>query len=149
MRILIEQDLVWLYLTNHFNRYAIYLKPQIGGLLQDCSNNSSALAMELLQSCTKPLIYDTKLRNLKLTYEWLFISCLPQSVISIGLFNYIWQIARVWKFHKLNLGSFSWWYSSDFHSTSSSKLHNWHDLTHTGLVTYMFFKAHGYHWFNP
>ena len=28
----------------------------IDGLVQDCSN-SSALAMELLQSCTKPLIY--------------------------------------------------------------------------------------------
>ena len=29
----------------------------INGLVQDCSN-SSALAMELLQSCTKPLICD-------------------------------------------------------------------------------------------
>ena len=28
----------------------------IDGLVQDCSN-SSALAMELLQSCTKPSIY--------------------------------------------------------------------------------------------
>ena len=28
----------------------------IDGLVQDCSN-SSALAMELLQSCTEPLIY--------------------------------------------------------------------------------------------
>ena len=28
----------------------------INGLVQDCSN-SSALAMELLQSCTKPSIY--------------------------------------------------------------------------------------------
>ena len=29
----------------------------IGGLVQDCSN-SSALAMELLQSCTKPSIWN-------------------------------------------------------------------------------------------
>ena len=28
----------------------------IGGLVQDCGN-STALAMELLQSCTKPQIY--------------------------------------------------------------------------------------------
>ena len=28
----------------------------IDGLVQDC-NNSSALALELLQSCTKPLIF--------------------------------------------------------------------------------------------
>ena len=36
----------------------VYLNIQtldIDGLVQDCSN-SSALAMELLQSCTKPLI---------------------------------------------------------------------------------------------
>ena len=33
----------------------IYFKPHINNLVQDCSN-SSALAMELLQSCTKPLI---------------------------------------------------------------------------------------------
>ena len=29
----------------------------VNGLVQDC-RNSSALAMELLQSCTKPSIYD-------------------------------------------------------------------------------------------
>ena len=34
----------------------IYKILYIGGLVQDC-NNSSALAMELLQSCTKPSIY--------------------------------------------------------------------------------------------
>ena len=34
----------------------LYVQAYIDGLLQDCSN-SSALAMELLQSCTKPLIY--------------------------------------------------------------------------------------------
>ena len=36
----------------HYNEYISY----INGLVQDCSN-SSALAMELLQSCTKPSIY--------------------------------------------------------------------------------------------
>ena len=34
----------------------LMLVGHIGGLVQDCSN-SSALAMELLQSCTKPSIY--------------------------------------------------------------------------------------------
>ena len=34
----------------------------IDGLAQDCSN-SSALAMELLQSCAKPSIYDTSVTN--------------------------------------------------------------------------------------
>ena len=32
----------------------------IDGLMQDCSN-SSALALELLQSCTKPWIYDDEI----------------------------------------------------------------------------------------
>ena len=31
----------------------------IDGLVQDCSNSSIALAMELLQSCTKPSICTT------------------------------------------------------------------------------------------
>ena len=34
------------------------------GLVQDC-NNSSALAMELLQSCTKPSVYSTNLPWIK------------------------------------------------------------------------------------
>ena len=34
----------------------------IGGSVQDC-NISSALAMEILQSCTKPSIYTWKLRH--------------------------------------------------------------------------------------
>ena len=55
----------WLrYLTNlHY----------INGLVQDCSN-SSALAMELLQSCTKPLIYNKEqdiYKILKLTQSML------------------------------------------------------------------------------
>ena len=32
-----------------------YIKKNISGLVQDCSN-SSVLAMQLLQSCTKPLV---------------------------------------------------------------------------------------------
>ena len=40
------------------------LNPYIDGLVQDCSN-SSALAMELLQSCTKPLIYQSNLNRIK------------------------------------------------------------------------------------
>ena len=37
-------------------RFISSFKSSIGGLVQDCIN-SSALAMELLQSCAKPLIY--------------------------------------------------------------------------------------------
>ena len=40
-------DLVLLSMVCRYN---------VGGLVQDCSN-SSAVAMELLQSCTKPLMY--------------------------------------------------------------------------------------------
>ena len=44
------------------------LIPHIDGLVQDCSN-SSAFALELLQSCTKPLIYiPTDLYNIGLKY---------------------------------------------------------------------------------
>ena len=38
------------------NKDLFILQGHIDGLVQDCSN-SSALAMELLQSCTKPLTY--------------------------------------------------------------------------------------------
>ena len=38
----------------------------INGLVQDCSN-SSADALELLQFCTKPLIYATKLQCINLS----------------------------------------------------------------------------------
>ena len=41
--------------------------PDINGLVQDCSN-SSALAMELLQSCTKPSTWWTILKKTQLCY---------------------------------------------------------------------------------
>ena len=41
------------FLLVNINKTKQKLKPQIDGLVRDCSN-SSALAMELLQSCTKP-----------------------------------------------------------------------------------------------
>ena len=43
---------------NHVNKGApdVFLGYYIDGLVQDCSN-SSALAMELLQSCTEQSIY--------------------------------------------------------------------------------------------
>ena len=40
--------------------YLIVKKIHIGGLVQNCGN-SSALGMELLQSCTKPSIYWLKI----------------------------------------------------------------------------------------
>ena len=40
----------------HVDSHGWYLTKNIGGLVQDCSN-SSALAMELLQSCTEPSTY--------------------------------------------------------------------------------------------
>ena len=45
-------------MLTHLLRVASVAKRQshIDALVQDCSN-ASALAMELLQSCTKPLIY--------------------------------------------------------------------------------------------
>ena len=39
------------------------------GLVQDC-NNSSALAIELLQSCTKPLIYTCADRISEMIEKW-------------------------------------------------------------------------------
>ena len=45
-----------------------YAVEYIDGLLQDCSN-SSALATELLQSCTKPSIYTVMLFLFLLCYD--------------------------------------------------------------------------------
>ena len=39
--------------TTMYSDILIYITQEIDGLVQDCSN-SSALAMELLQSCTEP-----------------------------------------------------------------------------------------------
>ena len=43
-------------------------------LVQDCSN-SSALAMELLQSCTKPLIYCAYWQRVSNVELWCFLYC--------------------------------------------------------------------------
>ena len=45
-----------LYLSSTSNEFREVFNSHIGGLVQDC-NNSSVLAMELLQSCTKPSIW--------------------------------------------------------------------------------------------
>ena len=50
-----KQQMIWWYLWNHTSLCCSYLWQHIYGLVQDCSY-SSASAMELLQSCTKPLI---------------------------------------------------------------------------------------------
>ena len=47
-----EVEIQWLIL---------HIEYHINGLVQDCSN-SSALAMELLQSCTKPSICKSELK---------------------------------------------------------------------------------------
>ena len=49
---LITIAIVLIYLLN---ACSAYLNPQIGGLVQDCGN-TSALSVELPQSCTQPLI---------------------------------------------------------------------------------------------
>ena len=53
-----HDSLPYFYITQDGARGAIYDKVSyIDGLAQDCSN-SSALALELLQSCTKQSIYN-------------------------------------------------------------------------------------------
>ena len=57
----------------------------IAGLVQDCSN-SSALAMELLQSCTKPSIYSQPYLpswSSNLTFTLLFWTMLPCGSLSV------------------------------------------------------------------
>ena len=51
--------------------YIFYHTSHIDGLVQDCSN-SSALAMELLQSCTKPsiLLFYTEKEVLHILMAW-------------------------------------------------------------------------------
>ena len=44
------------YCVDEFNAFLPFCQQDIDGLVQDCSN-SIANALELLQSCTKPLIY--------------------------------------------------------------------------------------------
>ena len=50
----------------HNSWYVIYLfnscEDGIDGLVQHCSN-SSALAMELVQSCTKPSVYEKEIHG--------------------------------------------------------------------------------------
>ena len=63
----------------HVHKWEVghYLGANIDGLVQDCSN-SSALAIELLQSCTKPLIYSVQ--------AW----CIMQASLH-GYFSRLWK----------------------------------------------------------
>ena len=71
-----------------FTKLSLY----IHGLVQDCSN-SSALAMELLQSCTKPLIwvFTIFLFPSRRSSCSPYYSPLPQSLASTH-----WQYGRIW-----------------------------------------------------
>ena len=73
--LIIEITYIMNYITISNNVLTLYFHvPFIDGLVQDCSN-SSALAMELLQSCTKPTIcgfsnHDCSITN-EMCYLWL------------------------------------------------------------------------------
>ena len=63
-------DLKWRFIANHFKSDFMH---HFDGLVQDCSI-SSALAMEILQSCTKPSILDIFV-SVFWNYEiWMFFS---------------------------------------------------------------------------
>ena len=59
----------------------------IDGLVQNCSN-SIANAMELLQSYTKPSIYEYKNNDFKFTYCLLFTLSFTQCSIQVGEFSH-------------------------------------------------------------
>ena len=58
------------YISNHVYKNTKYPHVNIDGLVQDCSN-SIANALELLQSCTKPLI------------------CIGQTLEVLDIFNHV------------------------------------------------------------
>ena len=64
---------VWIYWMSCVICLNILCNEYIDGLVQDCSI-SSALAMEILQSCTKPLIWITCMYELTTLYD-LIINC--------------------------------------------------------------------------
>ena len=68
-------DVISCYSWCHIYKSVQYSSPwiNIDGLAQDCSN-SSALAMELLQSCAEPFIYTSYL----LKYELLIKECVKK-----------------------------------------------------------------------
>ena len=73
-----------------------FFKNHIYGLVQDCSN-SSALAMELLQSCTKPSIHNLLRRMLN------FGSQAGENLgdtLSSGYLNTMWFICLCVRHHK-------------------------------------------------
>ena len=61
------------------NYWSIRIKTHINGLVQDCSN-SCVLAVELLQSCTKPSIYFPQRNGIENIYKMAITLSLKQSV---------------------------------------------------------------------
>ena len=61
------------YFFYFFSTWSWKIIPYFDGLVQDCSN-SSELAMELLQSCTKPSIYSFYFFS---TWSWMIITYVP------------------------------------------------------------------------
>ena len=71
----------------------------IDSLVQDCSN-SSALAMELLQSCTKPSIYRTPM-TVEYTPKFEPIKDTPMSCCNTNTMGYLlWEFGENWQQYK-------------------------------------------------
>ena len=71
IQIFVQFICVWRHLATHWHK--LISKHHVDGLVQDCSN-SSALAMELLQSCTKPSM---------LTFSDSYILCVSSKALMI------------------------------------------------------------------
>ena len=70
--------------NSHYQEVAISVRKHIDALVQDCSN-SSALAMELLQSCTKPSTYswwESWWRHQMETFSALLALCVGNSPVT-------------------------------------------------------------------
>ena len=92
-----------------FNQYRplrLHKEEYIDGLVQDCSN-SSALAMELLQSCTKPLMYtldEYEIVSLPSEHAWL--EEISTKLVSIRL--NLWAATPIYMLNRLTFSLVHW-----------------------------------------
>ena len=81
----LSPNFVLCHLTQNWLANSGFISNYIDGLVQDCSN-SSALAMELLQSCTKPSISDSSW--LLWSFSWIISRTCQSFMFHVALIVY-------------------------------------------------------------
>ena len=109
----------------------------IKGLVQDCSN-SSALAMELLQSCTKPLIWSVSTLHKRIDYiKMYFHSCW----VSCRWTNFWWFVRHMGQVTKVWLSCYLVLHSHDSKTQVTRQPHLC-DSTHIIWIYFCLFMVH-------